>query len=351
MARARNIKPAFFTNDELAEVDPLARLLFIGLWCIADREGRLIDRPKKIKAELLPYDNCDADALLQQLADRKFIIRYAVQAERFIQIVNFTKHQDPHYKEKASDIPSPPDHQDSGKTAGGVSEDVRQAVFKRDGGRCKACDSTDDLSLDHIIPRSKGGSHDESNLQTLCRRCNAAKNNRQAKSDIDQSSANDRPIIGQSSPGQSPLNPDSLNPLPDSGFPPTSSKPAARSDEYTPAFEQAWNDYPTRPGASKKETFKAWNARLKAGVDVGELMAGASRYAAYCKTLKTEPQFIKQPATFFGPDEHYKADWTAPAPQARASPTYQTAQEKQKSIADRLTGNSHANRQTIIDIN
>ena len=29
---ARNIKPAFFDNDELAENDPLGRLLFIGLW-------------------------------------------------------------------------------------------------------------------------------------------------------------------------------------------------------------------------------------------------------------------------------------------------------------------------------
>ena len=50
MARARNIKPGFFANENLAECDPLARLLFAGLWCLADREGRLEDRPKRIAA-------------------------------------------------------------------------------------------------------------------------------------------------------------------------------------------------------------------------------------------------------------------------------------------------------------
>ena len=53
MARARNIKPGFFDNETLGELPALTRLLFIGLWCLADREGRLQDRPKRIKKELL----------------------------------------------------------------------------------------------------------------------------------------------------------------------------------------------------------------------------------------------------------------------------------------------------------
>jgi len=65
MARARNIKPGFFMDDVLAEIEPLGRILFAGLWCIADREGRLEDRPKRIKAEVLPYDECDMDNLLE----------------------------------------------------------------------------------------------------------------------------------------------------------------------------------------------------------------------------------------------------------------------------------------------
>ncbi|UXE40641.1 hypothetical protein [Raoultella ornithinolytica] len=107
MARSRNIKPGFFTNDELAECHPLGRLLFAGLWTIADKEGRLDDRQKKIKAMLLPFDEADCDALLQQLNDHKFIIRYRVNGECYIQISNWKKHQNPHCKEAASEIPAP----------------------------------------------------------------------------------------------------------------------------------------------------------------------------------------------------------------------------------------------------
>jgi len=43
--RSRNIKPGFFMNELLPEIELLGRLLFIGLWLLADREGRLEDRP------------------------------------------------------------------------------------------------------------------------------------------------------------------------------------------------------------------------------------------------------------------------------------------------------------------
>jgi len=113
MARARNIKPGLFTNDLLAEVDPLGRLLFIGLWTIADRAGRLEDRPKRIRAEVLPYDDCDVDALLRQLHERGFISRYVAENIKCIQIVNFCKHQNPHVKERASEIPERGEHDES----------------------------------------------------------------------------------------------------------------------------------------------------------------------------------------------------------------------------------------------
>lgn len=110
MARARNIKPGFFANEILAEIEPLGRLLFAGLWSIADRAGRLEDRPKRIRAEVLPYDICDADALLQALHDKGFILRYEVDGVRFIQVLAWEKHQNPHIKEGASAIPEPVKH-------------------------------------------------------------------------------------------------------------------------------------------------------------------------------------------------------------------------------------------------
>ena len=75
MARSRNIKPGFFTNDELAELPALTRLLFVGLWTLVDRDGRIEDRPKKIKAECMPYDDMDADAALSALCKAGFILR------------------------------------------------------------------------------------------------------------------------------------------------------------------------------------------------------------------------------------------------------------------------------------
>ena len=113
MARARNIKPGFFTNDVLAEVHPLGRLLFAGLWTMADREGRLEDRPKKIKAQILPYDNANVDRLLKDLERLGFIQRYSVSGGQYIQISTFRRHQNPHQNEPPSTIPAP---EDSGAT-------------------------------------------------------------------------------------------------------------------------------------------------------------------------------------------------------------------------------------------
>ncbi len=105
--RARNVKPGFFRNEDLVEIDPMGRLLFIGLWMMADREGRLEDRPRRIKMEVFPGDNCDVDALLDDLQHWGFIVRYEVDGSRFIQVVNFLKHQNPNPKEVASVIPAP----------------------------------------------------------------------------------------------------------------------------------------------------------------------------------------------------------------------------------------------------
>jgi hypothetical protein len=113
MARSRNIKPGFFTNDVLGELPALTRLLFAGIWTICDREGRLEDRPKKIRAEVLPYDLCDADEMLQQLHDNGFIQRYTVGGKAVIQVLAWAEHQNPHMKEAASSLPAPDKHQTS----------------------------------------------------------------------------------------------------------------------------------------------------------------------------------------------------------------------------------------------
>lgn len=107
MARARNIKPGFFKNEDLAECTPWARLCFAGLWTLADRKGRLEDRPKRIKGELFPFDTVDVEPLLQELVRFKFIVRYEIDGFKAIQILEFAKHQSPHYSEIKSVIKPP----------------------------------------------------------------------------------------------------------------------------------------------------------------------------------------------------------------------------------------------------
>jgi len=179
MARSRNIKPAFFDNDELGELNPETRLLFIGLWCLADREGRLENRPKRINAKILPYDNYNVEEMLNSLSGSGFIKLYIANDQQYIQITNWTKHQNPHHKEIASVIPAPENHKDT--VCDGyipLSNTIRKRIYKRDGKICACCKSTEALEIDHIKPVSMGGNSIDINLQVLCKSCNVKKLNK-----------------------------------------------------------------------------------------------------------------------------------------------------------------------------
>ncbi len=111
MARIREIKPEFFLDEEIAALSPLARLAFIGLWQLADREGRLEDKPNRLRAQIFPYDQgAEMTAILDELARSpgRFIVRYQVEGRAYLEIRSFRRHQRPHPKEKPSELPAPP---------------------------------------------------------------------------------------------------------------------------------------------------------------------------------------------------------------------------------------------------
>lgn len=114
MARIRALKPEFFKDEDLATLSYEARLLYMGLWCFADREGRLEYRPKYLKAEIFPYDNINIEKFLNVLSvpniedrpDKVFIRIYTVNERKYIDIPEFSKHQSPHHTEKESVLPA-----------------------------------------------------------------------------------------------------------------------------------------------------------------------------------------------------------------------------------------------------
>jgi hypothetical protein len=107
MPRIRSLKIGFFQNEGLAGLSMAHRLLFEGLWLLADREGRLEDRPLRIKAQLFPYDTIDVDPLLADLDGARFIKRYTADGAAYLAVLNFAKHQRPKSDEAVSVIPAP----------------------------------------------------------------------------------------------------------------------------------------------------------------------------------------------------------------------------------------------------
>lgn len=153
MARARNIKPGFYKNEDLAECSIWARFIFPGLWMLADREGRMEDRPKRMKAELLPFDGADMDVLLTELHDRGFIHRYVNSEGRFIQIMKFSEHQSPHYSEKSSVIKPPPLPEFS-ECQQCIEGAENREHSKNDPGMMDGSQPPDILIPDSLIPES-----------------------------------------------------------------------------------------------------------------------------------------------------------------------------------------------------
>jgi hypothetical protein len=111
VARIRAVKIGFFRNEDLALFSFPHRLLFQGLWLLADRRGLLEDRPRRIHADLFPFDpKLDVDVMLDQLAsgENPFIQRYVgSDGRRYIAVINFSKHQRPHHTEPESTFPDP----------------------------------------------------------------------------------------------------------------------------------------------------------------------------------------------------------------------------------------------------
>lgn len=103
--RARTLRPQFFASEQVTNCSMAARVLFQGLWCLADREGRLEDRPAQIKLLIFPVDKVNVESLLKELATERLVVRYETEGQRCIWLPKFKSNQPIHPHEAQSDLP------------------------------------------------------------------------------------------------------------------------------------------------------------------------------------------------------------------------------------------------------
>ena len=197
--RIRTVKPEFWTDEGVAALSIPARLLWIATWNLADDEGILRWTPEYIKSQVFPYDPeitvAKTEKMMNELVDGDFIYPYfsGRVRQKLGFVIRFRKHQKIN-RPQIGRLP-PPNWQ---------LEEVRKMYGRRDEMICGICHETifevtdpyinpydtshpenmyweqdqQKLSVDHIIPRSKGGSDYPSNLQAAHISCNKGKRDR-----------------------------------------------------------------------------------------------------------------------------------------------------------------------------
>ena len=108
MARIRTVKPEFWTNDQIMECSLNARLMFIGLWNFCDDKGRIVLKPKSIKAKIFPADDISSETIsgmIQELSTNDLITIYTVEEQQYLQVTGW--HNQRIDKPQQSKLPAP----------------------------------------------------------------------------------------------------------------------------------------------------------------------------------------------------------------------------------------------------
>lgn len=111
MPRQRMVKPDFFDSGSLAACTIPARLVFIGLWVMADDKGNMKFEERKLTRQLFPYDDMDPRMLmvwLAELEDVGCIKVYEPHGDVCISIPNFLTYQTIKNPSKTT-VPAPPE--------------------------------------------------------------------------------------------------------------------------------------------------------------------------------------------------------------------------------------------------
>ena len=132
MARIRTVKPDFFTSEDIVGLSFPARLLYVALWCEADREGRLVWRPPTFKLRYFPGDKVNIETLAQELVLRDLVVLYG---DGLAYIPTFLAHQVINPREKPSSLPIPSTSVDPGLHASARVSDASNPDLHAQIGR------------------------------------------------------------------------------------------------------------------------------------------------------------------------------------------------------------------------
>lgn len=172
MARIRTVKPELFRHEELYQLEietglPI-RLAWIGLFTIADREGRFKWRAREIKLDIMPYDSdIDFEHILEALEASAMISKYSSGGDDFGVITSFKKHQVINARESQSRLPIPPESvfAEPAKRSKPIPAHVKRLVLAC-ACTCVSCGSHENLSVDRISPFT-------SEIHMMCDNCNS----------------------------------------------------------------------------------------------------------------------------------------------------------------------------------
>lgn len=182
MARIRTIKPEFWEDEVVGALSMGARLLFIASWNLADDEGLLRWTAEYLKASVFMYDDAvgvpQVEQYMAELEGPTLVFPYrgGKTQQRLGWIVRFHRHQKINRPQPGK---LPPPSLQSGR--------VKEAYADRDRWTCHLCggvipedrskvDASEDwISVDHVIPKIKGGSDYPSNIKIAHLGCNKSK--------------------------------------------------------------------------------------------------------------------------------------------------------------------------------
>lgn len=179
MARIRSIKPTFWKSRAVRKLSDAEKLVWVGLWNIADDLGRLMDEPSLIAGELwaLAYADEQVESALSGLASKGRIIRYTVEDDGFIQITGWGEHQKIS-NPTASTIPEP-----LASVSGGLTNDSAGRGRERKGKEGRGIASEESLTSppEPFCPDHPRGT------RSSCRACADARRARTAWDDAQKS--------------------------------------------------------------------------------------------------------------------------------------------------------------------